>query len=145
MVYEFEGLGSVLKMASGAVPSSFTGLKNRDHHGLRFAKSPEFVKVSHLQRVKFCRTKVNMIRNSQNPGSETAELEPASEGSPLLGILGDVKYSVLLMLGIFIDVYKHIFGELKSRGPEFYHVAEINRQDKRKLERTAYMVFPHLP
>ncbi|CAA2965693.1 4-hydroxy-3-methylbut-2-en-1-yl diphosphate synthase (ferredoxin), chloroplastic [Olea europaea subsp. europaea] len=71
-------------MASGAVPSSFTGLKNGDHHGLRFAKSPEFVKVSNLQRVKFRRAKVNMIRNSQNPGSETAELEPASEGSPLL-------------------------------------------------------------
>ncbi|CAI9761513.1 unnamed protein product [Fraxinus pennsylvanica] len=30
--------GLELKMATGAVPASFTGLKNRDHHGLGFAK-----------------------------------------------------------------------------------------------------------
>ncbi|KAA8550404.1 hypothetical protein F0562_002088 [Nyssa sinensis] len=69
-------------MATGAVPASFTGLKSRDH-GLGFAKSMDFVRVSDLQRVKFRRTKVSVIRNS-NPGSEIAELQPASEGSPLL-------------------------------------------------------------
>ncbi|KAH6814051.1 4-hydroxy-3-methylbut-2-enyl diphosphate synthase [Perilla frutescens var. frutescens] len=71
-------------MATGAVPASFTGLKSRDHRGLGFAKSSDFVRVSDLQRVKFGRTKVAVIRNSNKPGSETVELEPASEGSPLL-------------------------------------------------------------
>ncbi|GMP98729.1 hypothetical protein CsSME_00046506 [Camellia sinensis var. sinensis] len=69
-------------MATGAVPASFTGLKSRDH-GLGFVKSMDFVKVCDLQRVKFRRTKVSVIRNS-NPGSEIAELQPASEGSPLV-------------------------------------------------------------
>ncbi|KAK6144422.1 hypothetical protein DH2020_021242 [Rehmannia glutinosa] len=71
-------------MATGAVPASFTGLKSRDHKGIGFAKCSDFVRVSDLQRVKFRRTKVALIRNSTNPGSETVELEPASAGSPLL-------------------------------------------------------------
>lgn len=74
------------KMATGAVPASFTGLKSRDHCGLGFGKSSDFVRVSDLQRVKFGRSKVAVIRNSNNPSSETVELKPASEGSPLLGI-----------------------------------------------------------
>ncbi|GMP88969.1 hypothetical protein CsSME_00040749 [Camellia sinensis var. sinensis] len=69
-------------MATGAVPASFTALKSRDH-GLGFAKSMDFVRVSDLQRVKFGRKKVSVITNS-NPGSEIAELQPASQGSPLL-------------------------------------------------------------
>lgn len=73
-------------MAAGAVSSSFSGLKIRDHHGLGSAKSSSFVRVSEVQRVKFRRTKVPVIKNSTTPGSETVELEPASEGSPLLGI-----------------------------------------------------------
>lgn len=72
-------------MATGAVPTSFTGLKSKDH-GLGFTKSMDFIKISDLQRVKFRRTKVCVIRNS-NPGSEIAEVQPASEGSPLLGII----------------------------------------------------------
>lgn len=71
-------------MATGAVPASFTGLKSREN-GLGFAKSMEFIRVSNTQRVKFRRTKVSVIRNS-NPGQETVELQHASEGSPLLGI-----------------------------------------------------------
>ncbi|CDP07116.1 unnamed protein product [Coffea canephora] len=69
-------------MATGAVPASFTGLKSREN-GLGFAKSMEFVRVSNTQRVKFRRTKVSVIKNS-NPGQEIVELQPASEGSPLL-------------------------------------------------------------
>ena len=71
-----------MKMATGAVPASFTGLKTKDH-GLGFSKSMDFVRVSDVQRVKFSRTKVFVIKNS-NPGPEIAELKPASEGSPLL-------------------------------------------------------------
>nr|AHA11129.1 chloroplast 4-hydroxy-3-methylbut-2-enyl diphosphate synthase [Picrorhiza kurrooa] len=71
-------------MATGTVPSSFTGLKSRDHQRLGFAKTSDFVRVSDLQRVKFRRTKVSVIRSSTNPGSETLELEPASDGSTLL-------------------------------------------------------------
>lgn len=71
-------------MASGTVPTSFTGLKIREK-GLGFSKSMDFVRVSNLQRVKFRRTRVLVIKNS-NPGPETVELQPASEGSQLLGI-----------------------------------------------------------
>lgn len=70
-------------MAAGAVPASFTGLKSNEN-GLGFAKSTSFVRVSDLQRVKFRRTKVSVIRNAI-PDQETMELQPASEGSPLLG------------------------------------------------------------
>ncbi|KAK3018798.1 hypothetical protein RJ639_005036 [Escallonia herrerae] len=69
-------------MATGAAPASFTGLKRKDN-GLGFSKSMGFVRVCNLQRVKFHRTKVSVIRNS-NPGSDIAELRPASEGSLLL-------------------------------------------------------------
>lgn len=81
-------------MATGTVPTSFTGLKNKDH-GLGFSKSMDFVKICDLQRVKFSRTKVsvNVITNSSS-GSEIAELQPASEGSPLLGIISCLVNSV---------------------------------------------------
>nr|AOV62778.1 4-hydroxy-3-methylbut-2-enyl diphosphate synthase [Morus alba] len=69
-------------MAAGTVPAAFSGLKSRDS-GLGFAKSLDFVKVSDLKRVKFARTRVSVIRNS-NPGSDIAELQSTSEGSPLL-------------------------------------------------------------
>ncbi|XP_057954982.1 4-hydroxy-3-methylbut-2-en-1-yl diphosphate synthase (ferredoxin), chloroplastic [Malania oleifera] len=70
-------------MATGAVPASFSGLKSWDP-SLGFAKSADFVKVSDFfQRVKSHRRRVLVIRNS-NPGSDIAELQPASEGSPLL-------------------------------------------------------------
>nr|XP_027063749.1 uncharacterized protein LOC113690125 [Coffea arabica] len=75
-------------MATGAVPASFTGLKSREN-GLGFAKSMEFVRVSNTQRVKFRRTKVSVIKNS-NPGQEIVELQPASEGSPLLDATTDL-------------------------------------------------------
>ncbi|XP_042477001.1 4-hydroxy-3-methylbut-2-en-1-yl diphosphate synthase (ferredoxin), chloroplastic-like [Macadamia integrifolia] len=69
-------------MATGAVPHTFSGLKTRDH-GLSFTKSVNFMKVTDLRRVKSQRTKVLVIRSS-NSGPEIAEMQPASEGSPLL-------------------------------------------------------------
>ncbi|RXI04571.1 hypothetical protein DVH24_038845 [Malus domestica] len=69
-------------MATGAVPASFTGLKSRDS-SFGFAKSMDFARVSDLKRFKSGRTRISVIRNS-NPGSDIAELKPASEGSPLL-------------------------------------------------------------
>lgn len=70
-------------MATGTVPASFPGLKSRDS-GLGFAKSMDFVRVCDLRKCKSGRRRVSVIRNS-NPGSDIAELKPASEGSPLLG------------------------------------------------------------
>lgn len=70
-------------MATGAVPASFSGLKSRDS-SLGFAKSFDFVKVSDSKRISRARKRISLIRNS-NPGSDTAQLQPASEGSPLLG------------------------------------------------------------
>lgn len=72
-----------VEMATGAVPASFTALKSRDQL-LRFGKTKDFVRISDLKRVDFRRkTKAFVIQNS-NPLSDVAELEPASEGSPLL-------------------------------------------------------------
>ncbi|XP_073149371.1 4-hydroxy-3-methylbut-2-en-1-yl diphosphate synthase (ferredoxin), chloroplastic-like isoform X2 [Henckelia pumila] len=71
-------------MATGTVPASFTGLRNRDHHGLGFGKNLDVIRVSDLRRIKFRQTKVAVVKNSATPGSETVELEPASAGSPLL-------------------------------------------------------------
>ncbi|OVA10147.1 4-hydroxy-3-methylbut-2-en-1-yl diphosphate synthase [Macleaya cordata] len=72
-------------MASGVLPASFSGLKSKDN-ALSFTKSVDFVKVSSLQRInKSHRTKIlSVIRNSNSDGSEVAQLQPASEGSPLL-------------------------------------------------------------
>ena len=72
-------------MATGAVPASFTGLKGRETR-LGFTKSMDFVKLSDLKRFSSSRTRISVIRNS-NPGSDIAEMKPASEGSPLLGCL----------------------------------------------------------
>ncbi|KAL1818973.1 hypothetical protein DCAR_0415203 [Daucus carota subsp. sativus] len=69
-------------MATGAVPTTFTSVKSKGH-GLGFTRNVEFVKVSEMDRVKFRRTMVSLIRNSSS-GSEIVELQPASEGSPLL-------------------------------------------------------------
>ncbi|KAA3468804.1 4-hydroxy-3-methylbut-2-en-1-yl diphosphate synthase (ferredoxin), chloroplastic [Gossypium australe] len=69
-------------MASGAVPASFPGLKSKDP-GLGFAKSTDFVRICDLRRTKTGRTRISVIRN-QNPSQDTAQLQPASEGSPLL-------------------------------------------------------------
>lgn len=80
------------KMATGTVPASFSALKCRDSC-LGFGASMDFVRVSDLKRVKSGRAKFPVIRNSSGPGRDIAELQPASEGSPLLGII-----SIFLLL-----------------------------------------------
>lgn len=79
-------------MAAGTVLASISGLKTSDQ-GLSFGKSVDFVKVTCLpaQKNKCRGDYVSVIRNSK-PGPETVELQPASEGSPLLGI-----YSISFM------------------------------------------------
>ncbi|KAI9077063.1 hypothetical protein K1719_040885 [Acacia pycnantha] len=70
-------------MATGTVPTSFSALKCRDS-SLGFGASMDFVRVSDMKRVKSGRAKFPVIRNSSGPGRDIAELQPASEGSPLL-------------------------------------------------------------
>lgn len=72
-------------MASGTVPASFMGLNGRES-GLGFGKSVDFVRISDVQRSSSRRKKMSVIRNS-TPNSEITQLEPASEGSPLLGMV----------------------------------------------------------
>ncbi|CAM8955508.1 unnamed protein product [Rhodiola kirilowii] len=69
-------------MATGAVPAMFSATKSTDS-GLGFAKGLGFVRISDVKRSKSQRRIVSVIRNS-NTSSETVELQPASEGSPLL-------------------------------------------------------------
>ncbi|KAE8687278.1 4-hydroxy-3-methylbut-2-en-1-yl diphosphate synthase (ferredoxin) [Hibiscus syriacus] len=69
-------------MATGAVPASFPGLKSKEP-GLGFAKRMDFVRLCDLKRPKSGKTMIFVIRN-QNPSQDTAQLQPASEGSPLL-------------------------------------------------------------
>ncbi|XP_020112752.1 4-hydroxy-3-methylbut-2-en-1-yl diphosphate synthase (ferredoxin), chloroplastic [Ananas comosus] len=73
-------------MAAGVIPASLPSLKAHDC-SLSFAKSVDFAKVlcaPRPQRIKSPMIRSPLIRNSTNPGSDTAELEPASKGSPLL-------------------------------------------------------------
>lgn len=72
-------------MAAGALSASLSGLKTRDT-GLGFGKSMGFVRVSDLRRIKSGRTRVVSAVKNSSSGSDLAELQPASEGSPLLGI-----------------------------------------------------------
>ncbi|KAL9679602.1 hypothetical protein QQ045_017468 [Rhodiola kirilowii] len=69
-------------MATGAVPAMFSATKSADS-GLGFAKGLGFVRISDVKRSKSQRRIVSVIRNS-NTSSETVELQPAAEGSPLL-------------------------------------------------------------
>lgn len=69
-------------MATGAVPASFSGLKMRES-SLGFGKSVDFVRICDTKRIKSGRKRISMIQNS-NTGPGTVELQPASEGSPLL-------------------------------------------------------------
>uniref|UniRef100_A0A224XF69 4-hydroxy-3-methylbut-2-en-1-yl diphosphate synthase (ferredoxin), chloroplastic n=1 Tax=Hypericum perforatum TaxID=65561 RepID=A0A224XF69_HYPPE len=65
--------------ATGAVTASFPVVKGGREAGLGFGKSVDFVKVKRIGR-----SRVSMVRSSSNPGRDTVELQPASEGSPLL-------------------------------------------------------------
>lgn len=83
-------------MATGAVPASFSGLRRMDCN-LGPARSMDFVRVSDMQRIKYGRRKVLVVRNS-NPGPDIAELQSSSEGSPLLGMISTIYY---LLLSLF--------------------------------------------
>lgn len=73
-------------MASGTIPASFPSLKGRDS-GLSFAKSVDFAKVAYVpnsQKRKSRKFKAFSVLQNSNSGSDTVELQPASDGSPLL-------------------------------------------------------------
>lgn len=73
------------KMATGFAPTSISTLKGRNS-GLGFSKSMDFARISDLKVMKSGRKKVLVIQNS-NPGQDIAELQSASPGTPLIGIL----------------------------------------------------------
>ena len=72
-------------MATGTIPASFPSLKGRDS-GLSFAKSVDFTKVAYVPNSQRRRSQKVLVIKNLNSGSDTVELHPASEGSPLLGI-----------------------------------------------------------
>ncbi|EFH55551.1 hypothetical protein ARALYDRAFT_902101 [Arabidopsis lyrata subsp. lyrata] len=57
---------------------------------LGFGKSMNLVRICDLTSLRSARRRVSVIRNS-NQGSDLAELQPASEGSPLLCIRDSFK------------------------------------------------------
>uniref|UniRef100_A0A7N0R8T2 4-hydroxy-3-methylbut-2-en-1-yl diphosphate synthase (ferredoxin), chloroplastic n=1 Tax=Kalanchoe fedtschenkoi TaxID=63787 RepID=A0A7N0R8T2_KALFE len=69
-------------MATGAVPATFSTTMCMDS-GLGFARGLGFVRITDLKQSKSQRRVVSMIRSS-NTSSDTVELQPAAEGSPLL-------------------------------------------------------------
>ncbi|PKA59219.1 4-hydroxy-3-methylbut-2-en-1-yl diphosphate synthase, chloroplastic [Apostasia shenzhenica] len=72
-------------MASGTISASFPSLGSKGF-GLSFANSIDFAKVLPVpdnRRTRARRSKVLVIKNSSS-GSDTVELQPASEGSSLL-------------------------------------------------------------
>lgn len=73
----FDSVGK--KMATGVLPAPFSGVNISDSK-LGFGKSMNIVRS-----LRSARRRVSVIRSS-NQGSDLAELQPASEGSPLLGI-----------------------------------------------------------
>lgn len=74
-------------MAAGTISASIPGFKTKDLSDLRFAKSVDFAKVAYVpasRRMRSWKSKVSVISGSSNSGSDTVELQPASQGSPLL-------------------------------------------------------------
>lgn len=92
---------STTTMAAGNVPATFSSFKTCDSR-LGFAKSIDFVRVSDLKSMNSARTKVSIIRCS-NPGQDIAELQAASEGSPLLGMHAFI--ASILLLTCFMDFF----------------------------------------
>ena len=90
--------------SAGTLPSHLSGLKGGNVN-LGFAKRLESVKVSDLKSIRSRGRKVLVIRNS-NPGSDIAELQPASEGSSLLGKILTMHVEYLaLVLSIFYLIF----------------------------------------
>ncbi|KAL0918444.1 hypothetical protein M5K25_010453 [Dendrobium thyrsiflorum] len=72
-------------MVAGTISTCFPTLKGTDY-SLSFAKTVDFAKIAgdpNSKKSWHCKSKVFVIRNSSS-GSETVELQPAPEGSPLL-------------------------------------------------------------
>ena len=75
-------------MAAGSVQISLQSLGTESKHGLGFAKTVNFTKIiptSNSRKHRCLKSNVQRIVNSSS-GSDTVELQPSSEGSPLLGI-----------------------------------------------------------
>jgi len=95
-------------MATGVLPAPVSGIKIPDSK-VGFGKSMNLVRICDVRSLRSARRRVSVIRNS-NQGSDLAELQPASEGSPLLGILHKrfiqiyhfIAFSELL-IGCYID------------------------------------------
>ncbi|AED97355.1 4-hydroxy-3-methylbut-2-enyl diphosphate synthase [Arabidopsis thaliana] len=69
-------------MATGVLPAPVSGIKIPDSK-VGFGKSMNLVRICDVRSLRSARRRVSVIRNS-NQGSDLAELQPASEGSPLL-------------------------------------------------------------
>lgn len=73
-------------MAAGSVQISLQSLGTESKHGLGFAKTVNFTKIiptSNSRKHRCLKSNVQRIVNSSS-GSDTVELQPSSEGSPLL-------------------------------------------------------------
>ncbi|CAO2814349.1 unnamed protein product [Amaranthus hypochondriacus] len=70
-------------MASGIIQAPICHVKNKNFE-LGFVKDVDFVKISNVKRVQKAPRSKFCVNNSSNPGSDIAELQPASEGSSLL-------------------------------------------------------------
>lgn len=92
----------------GTLPSHLSGLKGGNVN-LGFAKRLQLVKVSDLKSIRSPGRKVLVIRNS-NPGPDIAELQPASEGSSLLGkiLTMPVHYLALVFIQLILDFWWQI-------------------------------------
>lgn len=91
-----------MDMATGMAPASFSAMKARDN-SLNRERSLDFVKVKCLpdsRRIEPHKVRAFTVKNS-NPGQGTVELQPASEGSPLLGIKLHLPYIFRWIVGFF--------------------------------------------
>jgi len=77
-------------MATGVAPASLPHVRVRDG-GIGFTRSVDFAKVLSVPGVGTMRTGYSrgraLVVKSSSTGSDTMELEPSSEGSPLLGMI----------------------------------------------------------
>lgn len=77
-------------MATGVAPAPLPHVRVRDG-GIGFTRSVDFAKVLSVPGVGTTRTGSSrgraLVAKSSSAGSDTMELEPSSEGSPLLGMI----------------------------------------------------------
>ncbi|XP_074285016.1 4-hydroxy-3-methylbut-2-en-1-yl diphosphate synthase (ferredoxin), chloroplastic [Silene latifolia] len=69
-------------MATSTIQAPIWHVRSQNRE-LGFAKNVDFVQISNFKKVNSRRTRLSVIKNS-SPGSDIAELQPASEGSSLL-------------------------------------------------------------